>query len=500
MRAPHPWLSHPALQGKRSVLDRIFAPLVFLATVAGILGVYVSTAVAFPIGAVTARRSHGIRRGVTPAPVTVNVEPLIARLHPGKNHGSGSEINLNGTTTTDGGLTLTATAGSGGAAGTWYRKDGYIYEASGAALSNLLCDPGLTTLTLEWRIATGIGGAGNLGVAFRWVDASNYWRVVADQNSPGVYIQKCVAGTLSSVGGSPFGSGQTPGDYYRLVITPTSITLYRNSTLLGSSTDTTHAAGTKCGLHSNAAPFKFSTFRILGASASYTYDPAAYDAEVLTDTPAVYWAESRIDKSGNGRDAANAHLPSLGAPIVSNGPPALRFRGRGLDYLSRAYDAVLDVGTGDAAIEVWVQFENDGHNYVQLAGRDDASTGNGMMLYIEGETNLANNPIANGYPRGYAGGSTVEPAASGSGYDLLDGVTYHLVLQRVSGQLQIWLNGTMIVTGAAAGSTNIGAELRFGRVNGAYDDLIGSANRFAYYTHSLSSGRIGAHYTAGLAA
>lgn len=103
----------------------------------------------------------------------------------------------------------------------------------------VVVDTGMTSYTLQASLA----GDGR-GVIFRAVDTSNYWIWKYDYPGGTTNLIKVVAG-VSTVVDSITGIISLP----KVVVTPTTISLYMGETLKATATDSTHSAGTKVGIY-----------------------------------------------------------------------------------------------------------------------------------------------------------------------------------------------------------------------------------------------------------
>jgi hypothetical protein len=217
--------------------------------------------------------------------------------------------------------------------------------------------------------------------------------------------------------------------------------------------------------------------------------------EILKDSPALLWPCDGLttvagitDISGNGRDGTQTGtITGPSAPIMHGSlVGSLGFAGAGgSNYLHRAHDAALDVGTGDFSWEMWVVVTNGTGNYVELAARDNSQSGNGQIFRLQTGT---------GFIQCYIGGT----ALLGS-HRVSDSAVHHLALVRASGVGTVYLDGAVEATGAAAGNADTSSDVRLGVVDGSFPTLNGEVSLMAYYTASLSATRVAAHFAAGSA-
>lgn len=214
--------------------------------------------------------------------------------------------------------------------------------------------------------------------------------------------------------------------------------------------------------------------------------------QMVADTPAILWplteaaGTTAVDVSGNAYDGGYVNGPTPGTAGFPTVPLLLDGTN---DYVEEpVYHSALNVGTGDFALECWVQLTNGTGNYVQLMGRDVGASGTGPLIYLNTGT---------GVLRCYAAGGSANGTTRVS-----DGKLHHVVFRRSTGTCTAWLDGVQELSFAAAGSVDVGANarLRIGTVNGVYLYTAGRVGYAAWYTHTLSDARIAAHYAAGLRA
>lgn len=216
----------------------------------------------------------------------------------------------------------------------------------------------------------------------------------------------------------------------------------------------------------------------------------SYAAEVLVDTPDLYWeledtsgTTVPVDSSGNSRDAAiigtinpgfgqTALFSGLGTSVGLNGTG-------GSNYIKRAYDSALNVGTGDFALELLVLSNNNTSNYVEVGGRDDAASGNGVIIYLR---------TGSGYLHVWVAGVLFVGSKRVS-----DGAPHHVVVTRISGIVYVYMDRDLQVSGSAPNTTNVGSGFRVGVGDGSYATLNGRTGHWAWYTHGLSAARVGVH-------
>jgi len=112
---------------------------------------------------------------------------------------------------------------------------------NGTAIINL----GVADHDAQIVIADGTGAASLL---WRYTDSSNHWRI--DISGPfqanSWTIYKVVTGGFTQVA---TGSGAPNGSVWRAVVTGSSVTVYRDSTVLYSGTDSTHSTATRAGFN-----------------------------------------------------------------------------------------------------------------------------------------------------------------------------------------------------------------------------------------------------------
>ncbi len=137
--------------------------------------------------------------------------------------------------------------------GTWgiISNTAYCSTHAGSDVTVVNCGAADCTVSVDLPVA------GNGGLIFRYVDASNYFVV----SNGGQSIDKFTAGVLSNVLG--YYAVGSNGDNIEVVLAGSSITLNRNGVLLGNFTDTDHLTATQHGLANNSSTTaRFDNFEI----------------------------------------------------------------------------------------------------------------------------------------------------------------------------------------------------------------------------------------------
>lgn len=153
-------------------------------------------------------------------------------------------------------LRLSAVALGVADSGHWWEESGgwaisstgKAYVPSGApaavAVVESLVADGTVSVKLDQADLTN----GNGGLVFRYSDATNFWRFMADTFSGQLYLQKNVGGVNTNVWN---GSAFAAADVLAVVLAGNNITLKRNGITLTTITDAFNATATKHGMWSN---------------------------------------------------------------------------------------------------------------------------------------------------------------------------------------------------------------------------------------------------------
>lgn len=216
-----------------------------------------------------------------------------------------------------------------------------------------------------------------------------------------------------------------------------------------------------------------------------------YSSEVLVDAPDLYWkledvsgTTTPVDSSGNGLNGSiNGTIsPGFGEHKIYSGlGTSVGLNGTGAsNYIKRAYDASLDVGTGDFTFEFLVRSDNPTSESVEVLGRDDSASGNGIAIDFT---------PSSGAIRIWVGGTLLVGTIR-----ISDGFHHHVVLIRASGVATVYLDAVSEVSSAAGGNTNVGSGVKVGVMSGDYLTLDGEIGHVAWYKHALSEARVLAHF------
>lgn len=216
----------------------------------------------------------------------------------------------------------------------------------------------------------------------------------------------------------------------------------------------------------------------------------SYSSEVIIDIPEIYWeledisgTTTPVDSSGNGKVASihGTPNPGFGQPSIYDGlGTSLGLDGTGGgNYIYRDYDADLDVGTGDFALEFLVISNNSASNYVEVISRDQGATGNGVIVYFN---------ITTGGFRIWIGGTVLNTPKR-----ISDGLPHWIIISREAGVVNVWVDGEIDGSSTMSGSINLNSPVRIGTVNGTYSTLDGEIQHVSWYNHSLSLARISVH-------
>jgi hypothetical protein len=164
------------------------------------------------------------------------------------------------------------------------------------------------------------------------------------------------------------------------------------------------------------------------------------------------------------------------------------------NYLSQAYSADLDFGTGDFFIAGWIK-ENPNSTAEVIFARDyyngSSYSGSGILLQVQTPGSIQAILTNNGYSNNYSLLSTAV-------VDRASPVLF--VMQRVGGYMQLWIDAvkdaeSAIIT-ATASLSNSSATFRLGASNAGLNPLTnGSLSLFRIGAGSLSAAQIAKMYT-----
>ncbi|MDT3443600.1 DNRLRE domain-containing protein [Pseudofrankia sp. BMG5.37] len=159
-------------------------------------------------------------------------------------------------------------SGQGTGAGTWGTSSNAAYLATASGDRNLVTVPAAADGTFTFKEPVAQAG---VGLAFRYADAENYWRLVAQPGAGAWQLVRRVGGTETVVATSAGGTCCTAGDTLTITTAGASIVVARNGSQILSVTDTAVLHGSRVG------PFAEAT------GAGRIDDFSATAATVLTD-------------------------------------------------------------------------------------------------------------------------------------------------------------------------------------------------------------------------
>jgi hypothetical protein len=215
----------------------------------------------------------------------------------------------------------------------------------------------------------------------------------------------------------------------------------------------------------------------------------SYDAEVLADSPLLYWrlgessGTTAADSSGNGRDGTISGSYSLGATsLVNVDNTAVDFTDA---VVQDAYDTALNLST--ATYEAWFKADTFSgviiRRGVALAGAIGAQivASSDPMVKFEFTTP----------------GGDVYVVEHSTGWST--GTTYHVALTFDGTTLRAYVNATEVGSSATpAGSSSVSNPiLMVGATETTAQNFDGVIDEVAIYGTALSAARIEAHYDAG---
>lgn len=144
--------------------------------------------------------------------------------------------------------------------GTWGILSNQAYLASLTTDGVAVIDAGVADCTVSMTVRT---TAGNQGIAFRGVDASNHWRAVFLGTN--LYLQKKVATVNTDAPGSPVAVTPADGDVLSVVLSGANITVKVNGVTKYAITDAQFQTATKHGLcqsGTGATSYKYDDFSV----------------------------------------------------------------------------------------------------------------------------------------------------------------------------------------------------------------------------------------------
>lgn len=226
-----------------------------------------------------------------------------------------------------------------------------------------------------------------------------------------------------------------------------------------------------------------------------------YSAEVLTDTPLVYWrlgdasGTTMTDSSGNSRDGTYVNTPTLGATglISGDSDKGVGFDGAN-DYAHIADAAWMDV----TAITVEALIKPATTGLMSIIDRDNGTTER-MFQFRKNASDKLEAIVwrTSDGPFFLAGATT-----------LTAGGTYHCAM-KYDGATSTWkllVNGVVDASTALAGSLKTGAynvvvgASSSGGTLGGTALFNGTIDEVAYYGAALSDARLAAHSAAAIPA
>lgn len=223
---------------------------------------------------------------------------------------------------------------------------------------------------------------------------------------------------------------------------------------------------------------------------------SALQQQILADGPSLYWTmlqrdvlgTTMLDLSGNGFNGSIAGSPAYASSIFGR---YINFDGVD-DIVSRANDAALNAGTGQYAVECWVQANLPTTNYYGLWSRDAGATGLGPLLYAQ---------ISTGATRLWSGSSGTPSVGTKR---FTDGGLYYLVHQREATSLHACYINTVLDTGSyqtTAGAVVASSSMLVGSWDTTNAKFAGMLVHYAFYVgKSLDANTRARHYQAGLRA
>jgi hypothetical protein len=225
----------------------------------------------------------------------------------------------------------------------------------------------------------------------------------------------------------------------------------------------------------------------------------AYIDEVLADTPLGYWrlgATPTTDSSGNSYTLTEVGTPTAAASLLlSDSADGCRdIDTPDTDYYELASgspgaDDFDYEGTASFSVECWINLDTTTADFERLVAHESST--NGWILYYNASAGI-------GIGRNRSGVFALKDEVPGT----FTGQTHHVVGTYDGSQLLLYLDGSAVGS-AVADSTAIAAytaTLRIGRSPlGGTTGMDGRIDEVAVYSSALSSARVSAHYSAGVA-
>jgi archaellin len=222
--------------------------------------------------------------------------------------------------------------------------------------------------------------------------------------------------------------------------------------------------------------------------------PTGYPAEVITDSPVLYWRLGESagtiaeDATSNNRDGTYNNTPTLGVPgaLAGDANTAVSFASASSETVSRADEAALDLG--DVwTLEAWVKM---------------AATGSGAQRGIVSKGTAAYYMRINSSDKLEALRSQSISLCTAT-VAITDTNWHHVVATKNGTTVKLYLDG-VDVSGPVTNQTctNTTASLWVGAdsdgSNNTGEFFNGSIDEVAVYGADLSGARVTAHYNAGL--
>lgn len=216
---------------------------------------------------------------------------------------------------------------------------------------------------------------------------------------------------------------------------------------------------------------------------------------ILSDHPSFYWplddspaSTAARDLSGNARPGVLNGTLAQGTPLFPGMGSSLVFNGTNA-FVSRAHDAIFDIGAGDFTITAWADVSGSPQGLHMLFDRDAAINGTGITLCVQQATNTM-------FSRAGSGGVAAATRASGAKETI--GFPHSFATSRVAGVLYLYLDGELVATDAtAANSVQTNSGIRCG-TDFAGDWARGRIQHLAFWhTRALPPRRLLAQYLAG---
>lgn len=217
--------------------------------------------------------------------------------------------------------------------------------------------------------------------------------------------------------------------------------------------------------------------------------PSGYDATVLADTPVAYWkmqettGTAALDATVNALNGTYTGTLSLAQSAIAAGlGDSVDFPSGGTSYITVPDNALFHFSAGDYTAEFWMLPAS-----APAVFQEPLTRGLGLRFVWSGP----------GTPMQiYINGTGIMTGAT----SLAVSTAYHIILVASAGTLTLYVNGA--VDGTYSGTVNpsdTGNPVLIANLSTIpVHQYVGNLSNVALYASALSSGRVTAHYLAGI--